>query len=126
MESEYTHRVTVCTPIYTMYHANQLACIVGESEDDINTFTEATHEREGELYACIHTPVKDVFLGAMVTPELPEHPHAANADRAAAYKAREWSLDGTIVVDFIPNLSAETGTQVLARLGFTPIHKEDE
>lgn len=126
MGSEYTHRVTVCTPVLTMYHANQLACVVGEHEDDLHTFKEATHTREGELYACIHTPVKDVFLGAMLTPELPEYPHAINADRAAAHKAREWSLDGTIVVDFIPNLSNETATDVFNRLGFTPIHKEDE
>ena len=125
MVTEYTYRLTVCAPTHTWFEANQLACTVGEHADDVNTFNAATHTKDGLEYACIHTPVKDIILAAKDMVELPEFPHAVGVDRAAAYTARDWVLDGTIVVDFIPTDSPETGAEVLTRLGFSGIVTED-
>lgn len=124
--SDYTHRVTVCVPIHVWSQANHLACAVGEHADDIRTFQAATHTKNGVEYSCIHTPVKDIFVGAMHSEELPEYAHTVGiVDRAAAHKAREWALDGTIEVDFISNTSTETGAEVLARMGFTAVQTDD-
>lgn len=121
--SEYTHRLTVCTPMARIDEANALACIVGESSADINTFTEATHTKDGVEYACISTVVKDVF-GGYLTGDLPDPPHAAGVDRAAALSAFAsiGQPDG-IVMDLRPRGEYVT---VIQELGFEPFTEEDD
>lgn len=123
--TEYTHRIVVCTPVDLIYDANQLACIVGESAADINTFTETTHTREGVEYACISTVVKDVF-GGYLTTGLPDPPHAAEADRTAASLAfSRLNQEGQIVFDL--DIAKDTSShEMINRLGFIPIPHEDE
>ena len=121
--TEYTHRLTVCTPMSRIDEANALACIVGEHEADIGTFTEATHTRDGVEYACISTVVKDVFDGYL-TGDLPDPPHAAGVDRAAALSAFASIGQPTgIVMDLRPR---GKHVNVIQELGFEPIIEEDE
>lgn len=125
MESKYTHRATICAPVDKIYAANQLACIVGEHEDDIRTFTEPTHERDGVQYACVSTVVKDVFA-TYPSGGLPDPPHAAEADRDAAYAAfASLNQPGGLVYDLIP-ADTESPSDVLARLGMIPIPTEED
>lgn len=125
MESKYTLRATICAPIDKLYEANQLACIVGEHEDDIRTFVEATHERDGVQYACVSTVVKDVF-GVYPFEGLPDPPHAAAADRAAAEEAfRDLNKPGEIVYS-LTLADGPSGSEILASLGFEPLPMEAE
>lgn len=73
--SEYTHRVTIGVPEHLIDQANHLACIVGESASDINTFSGCGwQDSEGNPYAAASTVVKPVFLEAVSgLPETPEH-----------------------------------------------------
>ena len=61
--SEYKHRLTLAVPKALMVEANQLALMVGESANDVNTFTEADWTDEsGNLYAVCSTISKPVVL----------------------------------------------------------------
>ena len=73
--TRYIHRVTLVVPETLIGKANHLACIVGESAADINTFHEANwQDVDGNLYAVASTVVKPVFLQAVSgLPETPEH-----------------------------------------------------
>lgn len=121
--SEYTLRLTVCTPMARIDEANALACIVGEHEADVNTFAEATHTRDGVEYACISTVVKDVF-DEYLTGDLPDPPHAAGVDRAAALNAfASIGQPGGIVMDLRPRGKR---VNVIQELGFEPIIIEED
>lgn len=73
--TQYTHRVTIVVPETLIEKANHLACMVGESAADINTFTSCGwQDLEGNLYAVASTVVKPVLLEAVSgLPETPEH-----------------------------------------------------
>lgn len=125
MKTEYTHRATICAPLDMLHEANQLACIVGEHEDDIRTFTEPTHERDEVEYACISTVVKQVFED-YPTQGLPDPPHAAEADREAAYAAfASLNQPGGIVYDLVL-ADTESVSDIFERLGMTPIPTEED
>lgn len=116
--TEYTLRLTVCTPIDQIDDANQLALAAGESPADINTFKHATHTKDGEEYACISTVVKPVV--STYTGGLPTPAHAEGADYEAAYRAMEsvtWDLR---------ERNIENPVNVIAELGFEPIIIEEE
>lgn len=85
MASEYTHRLTVCTPMHAIDDANQLALAAGESEADVNTFTEATHIKDGVEYSCISTVIKPVVAQWAATNTLPDKPW--DYDKEAAHRA---------------------------------------
>lgn len=86
--TQYIHRVTIVVPENLMEKANHLACIVGESAADINTFQEANwQDSSGNLYAVASTVVKPVFLETVSgLPETPEHAIGV-ADPALAQQA---------------------------------------
>lgn len=88
MTSPYKHRVTIAVPEHLITEANHLACIMGESAADIETFREAGYQdADGKLYAVCSTVVTDAFLAAQ-SQGLPEsRPHAEAADRALAQTA---------------------------------------
>ena len=73
--TQYTHLVTIAVPENLIEKANHLACIVGESAADINTFTFCGwQDSEGNPYAVASTVVKQIFLEAVSgLPETPEH-----------------------------------------------------
>ena len=124
-KTAYTLRATICAPVDRIFAANQLACIVGEHEDDIMTFTEATHERDGIQYACVSTVVKDVFA---VYPHsgLPDPPHAAAADREAAEEAFANLNKPDEIVYSLTLADGPSASEVLASLGFEPLPQEAE
>lgn len=75
MTTQYKYRVTIVVPQRLIVVANHLACIVGESAADINTFTSCGwQDSSGNLYAVASTVVKPVFLEAVSgLPETPQH-----------------------------------------------------
>ena len=87
---EYKHRMSLVVPKAMMLEANQLALIVGESEEDINTFSIASWEDgEGNSYSVCSTAIKQVVLGLfginLTDITLPSH--ASNADIVLAQQA---------------------------------------
>lgn len=125
MASEYTHRATICAPVDMLHEANQLACIVGEHEDDLRTFTVATHTRHGVEYACISTVVKAVFED-YPTQGLPDPPHAAEADRVAAYVAFASLNQPRGIVYDLTEAGGESPQDILTRLGMVPIPTDED
>ena len=94
--SDYKHRMTLVVPQALIPQANQLALIVGESADDVNTFTTANwQDKDGNLYAVCSTVIKPVVLGMiginLSNITLPDH--AINADVIAAQQA----LDNVVI-----------------------------
>lgn len=121
MTTEYTHRVTIAVPETLIEKANHLACIVGESSEDISTFREANwQDVEGNLYAVASTVVKPVFLqAAQGLPPTPYHAEGV-ADRALAQQALDTlNQPGGIqmIVDVEP-------MEALASLGLSPVPEE--
>lgn len=121
--TQYTHRVTIAVPETLLEKANHLACIVGESAADINTFREANwQDADNNLYAVASTVVKPVFLqAAQGLPPTPSHAEVV-ADRALAHQALDTlNQPGGIqmVVDVDP-------MEALTKLGLSPVeHGED-
>lgn len=121
--TQYTYPILIAIPERLMTQANHLACIMGESSADIETFHQAGwQDADGNLYAVASTVVKPVFLGAAtgVLPESPEH--AAAADRALAQQALD-TLNQPggmqMIVDVEP-------LEALASLGLFPAPSEEE
>ena len=88
--SQYKHRMSLAVPKALMTQANQLALIVGESEHDDKTFSNANwQDKDGNLYAICSTVIKPVVLGLfginLSNITLPAH--AINADVTAAQQA---------------------------------------
>ena len=88
--SDYKHRMSLAVPQALMTQANQLALIVGESSDDVKTFSNANwQDKDGNLYAVCSTAIKPVVLGlfgiSLADITLPDH--ASNADVVAAQQA---------------------------------------
>lgn len=121
--TQYIHRVTIAVPETLLEKANHLACIVGESAADINTFTNCGwQDSRGNLYAVASTVVKPVFLEAVSgLPETPDHAIGV-ADPYLAQQALDTlNQPGGIqmVVDVDP-------MEALAKLGLSPVeHDED-
>src|SRR5699024_4799625 len=114
--TEYTLQLTVCAPLDDLDDANQLALIVGESAADVNTFTAATHTKDGVEYACISTVAKPVV--ASYTGGLPHPEHAQGADHEAAMRAMQaatWDL----------RERGQRPSEILAELGFEVIVVDD-
>lgn len=88
--SQYTHRMTLVVPESLMAQANQLALIVGESLDDVNTFTQASYQdTNGNKYAVCSTGIKPIVLTLLTTP-LAESPLKADgADLTQAQQAMD-------------------------------------
>jgi hypothetical protein len=88
MKTKYTHRVTVAVPESLILEANHLACIMGESAEDINTFNLLSYQdNNGILYAVCSSVVTDNFIetknnGINSIPE-----HAKLADPVLALEA---------------------------------------
>src|SRR5690554_6543494 len=123
MTTEYIYRVTIAVPESLIEKANHLACILGESAADINTFREANwQDAEGNLFAVASTVVKPIFLqAAQGLPPTPPHADGI-ADRALAQQALDTlNQPGGIqmVVDVEP-------MEALVSLGLSPVPLEDE
>ena len=88
--TQYIHRITLIVPEQHMDIANHLALVMGESPDDVNTFTHANwQDVGGNLYSVCSAASKPVVLGAL-SKGLPALPvHAAEADVTKAQQALE-------------------------------------
>ena len=88
--SQYTHRMTLVVPELLMSQANQLALIVGESADDVNTFTQANWEdTDGNRYSVCSTVIKPIVLSLLDT-SLSDSPlQAEGADLEQAQQAMD-------------------------------------
>lgn len=86
--TDYTHRMTLAVPEQHMAIANQLALIVGESADDVNTFTTANwQDKDGNLYAVCSTVIKPIVL-SLLGQDVSDSPlQAEGADTAMAQQA---------------------------------------
>lgn len=123
MTTEYIHRVTIAVPELLMEKANHLACIVGESAADINTFREANwQDAEGNLYAVASTVVKPIFLqAAQGLPPTPPHAEGI-ADRELAQQALDTlNQPGGVkmIVDVEPFMALE-------EMGLKPLEQLDD
>lgn len=124
MKTEYIHTCTLAVPESLIDSANHLACLLGESAGDINTFRNVTYTDGETAYAVAHTVVKSSFLDPTQTGTLPEDPaHApAEYDRSLAESAfATVNTSGGILmaVDNDPHQQFEDW-------GLTPIETEEE
>lgn len=89
MTTQYTKTLTIAVPEPLIQQANHLACLMGESAEDIETFRHLAYTDGTTDYAVAHTLVKDVFLAPTQTGTLPETPPHAEGllDREAAQRA---------------------------------------
>ena len=61
--SNWTHALTVIVPESLIAKANQLALVIGTSEDDVNTFRQADWTDGASNYAVAHTQAVDQIIG---------------------------------------------------------------
>lgn len=100
MKTQYSRTLTLAVPEYLIDQANHLACLVGESAADINTFRQATYTNGTTNYAVAHTVCKPVVTDALSTMTLPPDPaHVPpEYDRAQAEAAVAAIQSGEILV----------------------------
>jgi hypothetical protein len=123
MTTAYQHRVTIAVPENLITEANHLACIMGESSADIETFRSAGYQdAQDNLYAVCSTVVTDTFLAAQSQGLPPSPPHAEAADRALAQSALDTLGQPAglmMVVDPDPQAA-------LAQMGLERVPSEEE
>lgn len=121
--SAYSSRVTIACPEAMIADANHLACHLGESAADFETFKTANYQDStGAKYAVCSTVVKPIFLEAAtgVLPELP--PHAEEVvDPAIAQRA----LDTLGQPGGILMVEDDDPQAALAAMGLSPIPQTD-
>lgn len=99
-QSAYKHRVTIAAPESLLTEANHLACLMGESAADINTFRQTTYTNGTVNYAVAHTVCKPVVTDALSTLTLPPDPEHVppEYDRTQAEAAVAAIQSGEILV----------------------------
>lgn len=98
--TEYTATLTLAVPTNLIPQANNLACLMGESSADINTFRQATYANGIVDYAVAHTVCKPVVTDALAAMTLPLDPDHVppEYDRAQAEVAVAAIAVGDILV----------------------------
>ena len=79
--------MTLAVPESLIPQANQLALIAGESQDDVNTFTQASYQdAEGNKYAVCSTVIKPIILSLLDAPlvDSPLQVEGADVEQAQA------------------------------------------
>jgi len=74
MTTQYSQTLTLAVPEHLIGQANHLACLMGESSADIDTFRQATYTNGTTAYAVAHTICKPVVTDALSTLTLPPDP----------------------------------------------------
>lgn len=100
MTTEYTRTLTIAVPSTLIDQANHLACLMGESAADIETFKQATYTNGTTVYSVAHTVCKQVVTDALAAMTLPPDPgHAPpEYDRTQAEAALSAIQSGEILV----------------------------
>lgn len=114
--SEYTHTMTVVVPKSLMNAANNLALLVGITEDDINTFTiDDWVDFEDNTYSVCSTLIKPIVLGfkdATFTQEMIRE-HAIGVDLELA----QYALDNSIIYTGIETITPDN---IIIGVDFNP------
>lgn len=113
--TQYTHRMTLAVPEPLIPQANQLALIVGESSDDINTFTQANYQdTEGNKYAVCSTVIKPIVLSLLDTPlfNSPLQAEGANLEQA------QTALDKVVMYSGSERVSADS---IMCAIDYDPL-----
>jgi hypothetical protein len=74
MITQYSRTLTLAVPEHLIDQANHLACLMGESSADIETFRQATYTNGTTNYAVANTVCKPVVTDALSTLTLPPDP----------------------------------------------------
>jgi len=100
MTTQYSQTITLAVPEHLIDQANHLACLMGESAADINTFRQATYTNGTTAYAVAHTVCKPVVTDALSTLTLPPDPDHVppEYDRTQAEAAVAAIQSGEILV----------------------------
>lgn len=116
MKTKYTQRATIAVPENLIHSANQLACVMGESSADINTFTIANYQDEdGNLYAVSSAVVTESFI-AKQSAGIAEIPaFALDADVELAQEA----FDSIGEVGGIKLIIGDSAKQSIATMGLS-------
>ena len=122
MLTEYKHRVTLAVPDNLIEPANNLACIMGESAADIETFKTANYQDStGSLYAVCSTVVTDTFMQAQSEGLPPTPAHAEGiADRELAQTAYDSLNNGGLMMVVNDNPQA-----AIEQMGLAPTQTEE-
>jgi len=100
MTTQYSKTLTLAVPEHLIDKANHLACLMGESSADIETFRQATYTDGTAAYAVAHTVCKPVVTDALSTLTLPPDPDHVppEYDRTQAEAAVAAIQSGEILV----------------------------
>src|SRR5690554_1882500 len=100
MTTQYSQTLTLAVPEHLIDKANHLACLMGESSADIETFRQATYTNGTTTYAVAHAVCKPVVTDALSTLTLPPDPDHVpfEYDRAQAEAAVAAIQSGEILV----------------------------
>lgn len=113
--SDYNHRMTLVVPELMIPQANQLALIVGESADDVNTFIQTSYQdKEGNKYAVCSTVIKPIVLSLLDTPLADSPLKAEEADLVLAQQA----LDKVVMYKQGDKVST---TSIMCAIDFEPL-----
>ena len=98
--TEYSSNLTIAVPESLIQQANHLACLMGESAADIETFRWAAYTNGTTAYAVAHTVCKPVVTDALSTLTLPPDPEHVppEYDRTQAEAAVAAIQSGEILV----------------------------
>ena len=129
MNTEYSQRASIASPVAHIPDANQLALCLGESSADDHTFTTASYQdADGNLYAVASTVAKPIFA-EMAGQPLKAPDHAPDMDLAAAKRAQALLQinGGTASPDVIAVILGdrlESAQDHIQMLGLTRIEQE--
>lgn len=98
--TQYSQTMTLAVPEHLIDQANHLACLMGESAADIDTFRQATYTNGTTAYSVAHTVCKPVVTDALSTLTLPPDPDHVppEYDRSKAEAAVAAIQSGEILV----------------------------
>ncbi|OJT01240.1 hypothetical protein [Marinobacter nauticus] len=100
MTTQYSKTLTLAVPEPLIDKANHLACLMGESAADIETFRQPSYTNGTTDYAVAHTACKPVVTDALESMTLPPNPDHVppEYDRAQAEAALAAIVSGEILV----------------------------
>ena len=107
MTTQYSQTLTIAVPEALIDQANHLACLMGESAADIETFRQTTYTDGTVNYVVAHTVCKPVVTDALSTltpPPDPDHvPPEYDRTQAEAAVAAIQSGDILVAVNVDPH-----------------------
>ena len=107
--------MTLAVPESLIPQANQLALIAGESQDDVNTFTQASYQdAEGNKYAVCSTVIKPIILSLLDAPLVDSPLQVEGADIEQAQAA----LDKVVMYSGSEKVSADS---VMCAINYEPL-----